>query len=375
MKTDVVVIGAGISGALLAEALSRRGVATIILDRRPPGHGSTAASTALVQFEIDMPLIMLAERIGFERASRVWLRSFRAVQDLRRLVAKLHIDCDFRLRRGLYLAGTILGVRELAEEGRCRRMIGLPSIFLDSAALRAMEFSRDGALLSDSVADLDPIRLTMGLLHHAMSRGSLLFAPAQLAEVLPSARRVMALTTDGIELEAKSLIFATGYELPDGVPAGGHRRSSTWAFATPPQPERLWHEGELIWEASRPYLYMRTTVDGRVIVGGEDESIEAAQARDALLPTKIEALQKKVKHLFPKINVEADFAWAGTFGESDNGLPSFGPVPGMPNCFAVLGYGGNGFTFSLVAAQTIAAALSGERDPDAELFDFHRHER
>lgn len=44
----------------------------------------------------------------------------------------------------------------------------------------------------------------------------------------------------------------------------------------------------------------------------------------------------------------------------------------MPNCYAVLGYGGNGITFSMVAAQIIQALLRGERDPDADLFDFAR---
>jgi hypothetical protein len=109
MKTDVIIVGAGISGALAAEALTRRGLATVILDRRSPGHGSTAASTALVQFELDTPLIHLANQIGFEQATRVWCRSFRAVRDLEYLVAELQIPCDFRLRRALYLAGTTLG--------------------------------------------------------------------------------------------------------------------------------------------------------------------------------------------------------------------------------------------------------------------------
>ena len=58
--------------------------------------------------------------------------------------------------------------------------------------------------------------------------------------------------------------------------------------------------------------------------------------------------------LLPRIDVSADYAWAGTFGESETGLPSIGPMPGMPNCHAVLGYGGNGLTFGMVAAQLIA---------------------
>jgi glycine/D-amino acid oxidase-like deaminating enzyme len=177
-------------------------------------------------------------------------------------------------------------------------------------------------------------------------------------------------TADGIEIEAKALVFATGYELADGVPRSGHRLASTWSFATAPQPNRLWGNGELIWEASDPYLYIRTTMDGRVVVGGEDESIVDEAARDALLPTKVEALQAKAKALFPQLDVNADYAWTGTFGESETGLPSVGAVPGMANCYAVLGYGGNGLTFSMMARQILMALLSNDCDSDADLFAF-----
>ena len=177
-------------------------------------------------------------------------------------------------------------------------------------------------------------------------------------------------TSDSIELEAKALVFATGYELAQGVPSHGHRIASTWAFSTRPQREALWGEGELIWEAADPYLYIRTTADGRVVVGGEDEDIEDEAARDALLPAKLLALQRKTKQLLPWLDVSADCAWAGTFGESANGLPSIGSVPGLANCYAVLGYGGNGLTFGVVAAQIIAERLSGRRDPDDGLFAF-----
>jgi glycine/D-amino acid oxidase-like deaminating enzyme len=373
MRTDVVVVGAGITGALVAEATTAMGLATVVLDRRPPALGSTAASTALLQFEIDTPLIRLAEELGIERAARVWLRSYRAVADLAHLVQRLQIPCSFRPRRALYLAGNELDATALAAECRQRRAIGLPSEFLAHAQLLAYAgLDRDAALLSEGAADVDPTSLTVGLLRSAIANGCRLFTPTQLAEVAPLHNKVEMVTTDGIELDAKALVFATGYELADGIPTAGHRRTSTWAYATPPQPDRLRGNGDLIWEASDPYLYIRTTADGRVIVGGEDEDFDNEAARDALLPTKIEALQDKTKALLPWLDVTADFAWAGTFGESDNGLPSIGAIPGMPNCYAVLGYGGNGITFSMVAAQIIQMLLRGQRDPDAELFDFGR---
>jgi glycine/D-amino acid oxidase-like deaminating enzyme len=372
-RADVVVIGAGITGALVAEAVTARGLSVILLDRRPPFQGSTAASTALLQFEIDTPLVRMADTIGFDLARRVWLRSFRAVDDLGSLVRRLRIRCDFRQRRALYLAGNTLGAAQLAEEGQLRRSIGLPSAYLGRGELRSLAgIDREAALLSEGAADVNPVLLTRGLLRRAVARGARICSPAQLSDVKASRRKVEMVTSDGIELEAKALVFATGYELVDGVPSKGHRTTSTWAFSTKPQPRSLWGTGELIWEAADPYLYVRTTADGRVVVGGEDEDIEDASARDALLPAKILALQQKTKQLLPWLDVSADCAWAGTFGESENGLPSIGPVPGMPNCYAVLGYGGNGLTFGVVAAQVIAERLCGYRDPDDRLFAFNR---
>ena len=50
-KADVLIIGAGISGALIADALSDAGLTVLIADRRGPILGSTPASTALLQYD------------------------------------------------------------------------------------------------------------------------------------------------------------------------------------------------------------------------------------------------------------------------------------------------------------------------------------
>lgn len=78
IRTDVLVIGAGISGAVIAERLSQDH-AVIVVDRRGPAMGSTLASTALIDYEIDTPLIRLARDIGASDAARAWLRSWRAL--------------------------------------------------------------------------------------------------------------------------------------------------------------------------------------------------------------------------------------------------------------------------------------------------------
>ena len=179
---------------------------------------------------------------------------------------------------------------------------------------------------------------------------------------------IQAATAQGPTLRATELIFATGYELPKGVPRIGHTIESTYAIATKPQTRRLWPSRSFIWEASEPYMYVRVGPDGRIICGGEDEPFSDAGKRDALLPRKTATLEDKLHRLLPGVDAPADYAWCGSFGASVTGTPSIGPVFRMPHCHAVLGYGGNGITFSALAAQMLRNQLTGGGDPDSDLF-------
>ena len=164
-------------------------------------------------------------------------------------------------------------------------------------------------------------------------------------------------------------MFATGYEVIAGLPRDRFEIISTWALATKPlSPDALWPERCLVWEVSDPYLYMRTTRDRRILAGGEDSRLNDPDRRDAAIPNKAARLLEKIAELLPGRRLEVDYAWAGAFADSPTGLPFLSPVPDLKNCFAVLGCGGNGITFSVIAAEIVAAWVQGRMDPDADLF-------
>ena len=133
-----------------------------------------------------------------------------------------------------------------------------------------------------------------------------------------------------------------------------------------------WHKQCLIWESGSPYLYLRTTAEGRVIVGGEDEDFVNAKQRDALISQKTRTLVKKFARLFPEIKLEVAFAWAGTFATTKDGLAYLGVHPRFPHTYFALGYGGNGITFSLIAAEIIRDCFLGRKNRDAHIFRFGR---
>ncbi len=371
LATDVLVIGAGVSGAMVAEELGEAGFSVAIVDRRMPLTGSTSASTALLQYEIDTPLTLLAKTIGASDAARAWRRSKLGLESLAAKTEALGIACDFARRHSVYLTGGMLDADGLREEQIARNAIGLRTEYLTARMLReSYGIRRQAALDVEGSIAVNPVKLAAGYLLAAVKRGAKIYAPVAVEEVAPRPRGVDVLTGHGPSIKARHVIFATGYELPKGVSLTEHKIHSTWAIATRPQPNALWPGEAFVWEAAEPYLYIRTTRDGRVICGGEDEAFSDEAKRDALTPVKTQILSAKLAKLFPKLDAMPNYSWTGCFGGTSDDLPSIGPVPGMANCYGVLAFGGNGITFSRIAAEIIRARLTGKDDPEADLFAF-----
>lgn len=371
IRADVAIVGAGVSGAFMAQALAKRFDKIVVVDRRAPAHGSTMASTAMLQFEIDTPLIELSEKIGPSKAARAWRRSWRATQALVKLVDGGGIRCGLRRADTLYLAGGNMGSRGLEKEMKARHRIGLPGEYLDARRLREVfGIERTGAIFSPGAASANPVALTQGLLRRAVRDRVSLYSPVEITDVIATPHGVV-LDTGKHFIEAKHAVFCTGYELLKGLPRKGTKITSSWAIASRPHAKLpRWLANTLVWEAADPYLYMRTTPDGRLIVGGEDEDIDLPSYRARSIAHKTARLIAKAEKLIPGLEFTLSRQWTGAFGESEDGLPIIDRVPDMPNCIAVMGFGGNGTIYSKIASEIVPTLLRGRPDKDADIFRF-----
>lgn len=371
IRADVVVVGAGISGAFMAHGLAGQYKRVIVADRRAPIQGSTLASTAMLQFEIDQPLTKLADKIGPARATQAWRHSYWATQALVALVKREQIRCGLKRRSALYVAGDDMGSRGLEHESIARNRVGIPGEYLARRALNSrFGINRSGAILSPNSAIANPIQLAAGLLRRAAERGVKIYSPVDIEDVMTTAHGVM-LDTGRQFIEARYVIFCTGYEVLKCLPKQGTKITSSWAIASQTHSRYpAWLDKILLWEASTPYLYLRTTPDGRVIVGGEDEDVDLASYRSRSIDRKSRQLVDKVEALVPGLKIRPTRKWTGAFGESLDGLPLIDAVPGMPRCFAVMGFGGNGTIYSLIAADIVPRLLQGRTSKDASLYRF-----
>ena len=374
---DAVVIGGGITGALIALELTRRGIDTVVIDRRDLGGGSTSASTSMLQYEIDELLIDLTDAYGWEIASTAYRECSRGIELVERATQASGNNCGFRRSPSVFIALKRRDVRTLQRELEARERAGFEAKWLDGDELRnRWGLVGLGAIESATGASVDPYALCHHAIATAQRRGARVYERTAAESYDFSPRRAVVTTNRGTTVRAKHVIMATGYETKQLLPNLPFVLHSSFALVTEPIPQldRLLPDGLLFWDHDDPYLYGRTTDDERILIGGRDEDYRDPLRRRRALPSKTRALADTIPKRFPALPAtEVAFSWCGTFSETPDGLAYIGGHAAFPRCHFALGFGGNGITYSAVAAQYLSDRVEGKPPSFAQqIFDLQR---
>jgi glycine/D-amino acid oxidase-like deaminating enzyme len=374
MRTDVIIIGAGITGALVAWHLAQEGVPLLVLDKRHVGTGSTAASTSFLQYEIDTPLTELRRLVGVRNANRSYLLCRNSIDELAQISKKLQKDVGFAFNSSFQFASRVSDMKAVREEYNARSEIGIKVELLQSQDVKQFfHFSKAGGILSADAGQVDAYALTHALLKEVERSGGKVYDHSEVTSIKHLKNGVEVQVGKRFRIAAKKLIIACGYESQKFLQKKVERLASTFAILSEPfASHEFWFRNALIWETAMPYVYMKIDTDNRILIGGKDVPFYNPQKRDSLIPSKAQQLKSSFNKLFPRVEFKIDFRWAGTFSGTKDGLPYIGSVPELPHTFFALGFGGNGITFSQIAGRLICDAISGQRNADIALFAFDR---
>ena len=175
LDCDVAIVGAGVTAALIALALADAGLDVVVLDKRDAGWGSTSASTALLQYEIDTEMLALAKMFGENRAMLAYRACEKVIHTLTEIAAE-NGRVGFRKMQSLYFASRASHADRLRTEGEFRRRhrFAVEALEHDDLAAR---FAIDAplALLTATAAQVDPYRLTYAIFRRLQQRGVHIF--------------------------------------------------------------------------------------------------------------------------------------------------------------------------------------------------------
>lgn len=374
IKTDVVIIGGGISGALTAYHLINAGINCIVVDARTIGLGSTCASTSLLQYEIDKPLSKLSLQIGIKAASQAYHLCSNAIDNIKKIASEIHYP-DFEKHNSLFFAAFKKDVQLLKDEYSVRKKAGFDVSYLDADALKKQyNFDAPAAILSAKGATIDAYLFTHALHKASIKKGLQVFDRTAVSNIEYFKNGTKLTCENGCVIRSKKIVNASGYEIKEFIDKKIVKLTSTYAIASENihSPNPVWKDKTLLWNTADPYLYMRLTKDNRVIIGGRDEDFFSPNKRDQLIKKKTALLTKDFLKLFPSVNFIPEYSWAGTFGSTKDALPYIGLYDKTPHTYYALGFGGNGITFSVIAAQIIRDLIIGKKNSNTALFSFSR---
>ena len=371
---DIVVLGAGITGALISHALHNAGYNVVVIDKRDVANGSTAATTSMLQYEIDVPMNDLADMIGIPGAVECYRAGIESIDKLHKIVKEENIDCGFDMKESLQVAHSKKAVKALRKEFEMREQHGFDVMWLTSQEIdERYKMKSHPGILSTKGASIDAFQFAHGLFYNNHKRGMRIFDHTIVDDIKYEEGGVQLKTDDGYTVDAKKIVFCTGFETMQMFKKKYADIVTTFACVSE-QNFNLFDtlDDTLIWDTANPYIYMRTTDDKRLLVGGEDINYKYGPISEKVKNRKSAKLIKKLNKLFPEINFIEDYVWTGAFGVTKDGLPFIGTHPDFKNAIFVLGLGGNGITFSVQGMDLVLKVLSGYTD---SLLHYYRFDR
>lgn len=372
VKCDVVVIGGGITGALVSFRLVSAGFSTALVDKHSFGTGSTCASTALISYEFDELLSKLVRQLGEERAIRSYELCYDAVSSLKRLVEDIEDPCDYDDKYCVRISTNPGHTKTFETECELRNKHGFKvEVLQEPELIKRFDVSAPLGLACANAAQIDPFRLTASLIKAGVRKGMKAYEDTRITTFDAGAKEVLLRSAGGATVTAANVVFATGYETEKYLKRKLASMTTDFCFVTPSNKSPGKLDKCHIVEHADDYFYASTFGD-RVIVGVQDRRFYRPGQRAGALRTKTDELKERVQQHFPGVKLTTDLRWAGTFAKSQDSLPYIGTTPRFPRGIFVLGYGGNGIASSAMLSTIIVDMLKGKQTSDAKLFAFDR---
>jgi hypothetical protein len=358
-RYDVAIVGGGITGITTGLLLQRRGKSCVVFDSYNLCFGTTGGTTAHLNTILDTPYPKMIKDFGKEKSVLV-ARAVRESLDLvRDHVAKYKIDCGFQEAPGYVFSQNEEETRELERIYDACLQLGVDVQFIDSLPVG---ISFDKILMAKGQAKFNPVAYVYGLARAFEQAGGVIRQNCRVNNVTGNGD--LFLETAQGTFQSGALIYAT--HIPPGVNILHLRCIPYRSYAMSVRLRSADYPEGLIYDMKDPYHYYRTqNVDGLnyLIAGGNDH-------KTAYEKNTENCLIELEEHIRENFDVEQVIhRWSSQFYESVDGLPYIGHLPGHPdNVLVATGYGGNGMTYSHVAARVLTDTIMQVQCPYEEVF-------
>ena len=274
----------------------------------------------------------------------------------------------------MYYATHKEDVAFLKKEFEARKKVGFNIDYLDEKAMtEKFGFAAPGAILSNHGNQTNSYASAHALREYQKGEKYAVCDGTVVTKVEHQKKGAIVETEGGFTINTNKIIYATGYEAIQKIKKKIFNLKSTYAVISEQYNRAEFpKDNVLILNTATPYLYLRTTPVSRILVRGRGEDFYNPKKRDRLIVSKGKQPVSDFNKIYSGIKFKATFSWAGTFGQTKNGLPITSAYDTIPSRYFGLGIGGNGITFSVIATKIFTDLLLRNKNSDTMIFGSDR---
>lgn len=374
INCDILVIGGGVAGAITAYYLSKEGMNVVVVEKNIIGYGTTAASTALLGYSLDIDLNKLEKTLGVHNAKRMYQLCLESITDIENVDKEIGKKSDFRKRDDIYVTNKLMQRSSMIKEYETRKNAGFDVHFIEQNS--TINFNC-GILTKNAGAEMDPYKFTTELFEYLNNLENVkVFENTEVIDIKPTYDNVVCITNNKFKIKANKVIFASGIEAIKHIKINTVNLFKTFVIVTKPIPALSKLDTSFVMkDMCEPHHYIRFTKDNRIIFGGEDVKLCSKMADENYLKNlskdKYARLNLCLNKLFHNIgSPEIEFAYSATYPHTIDSLPIIDEIEDMPNCFCNLGFGG--ILYNVIGAKTLKDAVKGLYTKEMKLFRIKR---
>jgi len=366
MDTEVVVVGAGISGLSIAYCLVRAGKKVIVLEDGFVGSGETGRTTAHLVNALDDRYTEIERVLGPEKCKWAAASHTEAINFVERVIREEHIDCDFNRVDGFLFLHPSDDPKTIDDEFVTTNKYGIRTEKIFGVPGTANE--KGVCLKFPEQAQFHPFKYLRGLAHAIVRHGGTIFTESRVDGIGKSGVRVRDFT-----VTAQHVVVATNTPVNDWVTMHTKQfpyRTYVIGGLIPRnsiRPGLWWDTGNIKSEwTTDPYHYARLQPyddnHDLLIVGGEDHKTGQADKEGIIEEDRYLRLEEWTRKHFPSM-MQIVYRWSGQVMEPVDMMGFIGRNPGDKNIYIATGDSGNGMTHGTIAGMG-KRSVSGDRDGD-----------
>lgn len=344
VKTDILIIGAGIAGILVGYLLKKSGREVVVIDKGEIASGNTRNTTAKITSQHDLIYYKLIEEFGEEKARQYAKANELAIKMYKEIIEERKIKCDFEeVPAYIY---SLNDTELIKKEVDAAKNLGIEAEFVENINI---PLDIKGAVKFNNQGQFNPLKFIEDI-----SKELVIYENTRAIKIEDN-----LVTTNRGKIVANHIVIATHYPIMN---APGYyfmkmhqERSYVIALENADNIEGMYIDYEKQGYSFRNYK-------GLLLLGGVSQRTGENESGGSY-----DKLREVAKEIYPKAREK--YHWSAQDCMTIDGIPYIGKYSeSIPNIYVATGFNKWGMTSAMVSAMIISDLILGKENDFSDIF-------